>query len=77
MLAICADLVFDYCIPEIIRKIAYAGHIPFLPLLFDGARPFGQKLQLVLDPLENSETALAWTVRGGCRTRTQTSFSAG
>jgi len=62
MLDICADLVFDYSIPEIICKIAYG----FPPLLFGGARPFGQKLQLVFNPLENSETELAWTLHGGC-----------
>ena len=77
MLDICADLVFDCGISEIIRKITYGSYVSFLPLLIGGARPFGQKLQLVIDSLESSETALAWTVRGRFRARTRTNFSVG
>ena len=54
-----ADLVFDYGIPEVIRKITHYGHAPFLLVGLCLAGVLRQELELILDRLEGSELRLA------------------
>ena len=74
--SISADLVFDYGISEVIRKIARGGHVLFLLHVLSGTGSFGQNLQLVLDRLESSETGSTETdIRSGWEIRTRTNSS--
>ena len=70
------DLVFDDCIPEVVREIARGDHILFLLLIPDRTGASRQDLQFVPDPLEGSE---AWLARralpNGRKARTHTSHS--
>ena len=52
-----ADLVFNYGISEVIRKVACGNHVPFLLHAFGGCGK--SVLQLILDPFESSEVNLA------------------
>jgi len=52
------DLVFDDDISEVVCKITYGDHVSFLLHVLSVTGAFRYKLQLVLDPLESSETGL-------------------
>lgn len=53
-----ADLVFDDDIPKVVCKITHGNHVPFLLRVLGVTGTFRYELQLVLDPLESSETSL-------------------
>ena len=54
-----ADLVFNYDIPEIIRKIAHIARVPFILRRLACNGTFGKVLQLVFDVLESPRIGLA------------------
>ena len=56
------DLVFDDDIPEVVRKVVYGSRVSFLLRMLSVTGAFRYKLQLVLDPLESSETSLMRTL---------------
>lgn len=72
---IVSDLVFDYGVSEVIRKVTHGGHVPFFLHILSGTGAF-KELQLVFDPLESSEvTSACMLVCSGRRIHTRIDFS--